>query len=168
MHHRGLAPIKLAMLVLGAAAPSLAAVGAALGAAATGQLDRRRKVVVIGDNASSLSLVQLVFRGRPNIHLITATSGALGPQLVREHHPDLVLLDLHLSDMSGEEVLARLKADPATRPVPVVILSADASARRLERLMGRGARSCLLHPIDVDELLAVVDHVVSDSRRAAA
>jgi len=73
------------------------------------------------------------------------------------HHPGLILLDLHLPDIPGDEVLARLLEDPETRDIPVVILSADATPVRIERLLTQGARSYLTKPFDVAELLALFD-----------
>ena len=56
-----------------------------------------------------------------------ATSGQLGADLALLHRPTMILLDLHLPDLSGEDVLIRLQSDPATAAIPVVVLSADAS-----------------------------------------
>jgi len=59
--------------------------------------------------------------------------------------------------MPGDEVLARLLEEPDTRDIPVVILSADATPGRIERLLAPGARSYLTKPFDVAELLALFD-----------
>ncbi len=66
--------------------------------------------------------------------------GQLGLELAREHAPDLILLDIHLPDLDGDEVLARLQADAATRGIPVVILSADATERRASGCSPRAPR----------------------------
>jgi CheY-like chemotaxis protein len=80
----------------------------------------------------------------------------------------VILLDLNLPDMSGEEVLDELKADPATSSIPVVILSADASAGQHARLLGRGAHSYLAKPLDIDELLSLIAIVATEHVRSAA
>jgi CheY-like chemotaxis protein len=69
----------------------------------------------------------------------------------------LVLLDLHLPDMDGEQVLQRLRDDPATASIPVVIVSADATPGRVQRLVTAGAVGYLTKPIDVRELLRFLD-----------
>ena len=74
---------------------------------------------------------------------------------------DLILLDLHLPDIPGDEVLAHLLADPETRDIPVVILSADATPAQIERLLAAGARAYLTKPFDVTELLALVDETLA-------
>ena len=85
----------------------------------------------------------------------------LGIELALEHRPDLVLHDLHLPDLGGAEVLARLRADERTKDLPVVILSADATVRTPEPLLEAGAQAYLTKPIGVRELLEVVDTYVA-------
>jgi CheY-like chemotaxis protein len=73
------------------------------------------------------------------VELVPAMMATLGLELAREHLPDLIVLDLHLPDMPGEQLLRRLKADPATARIPVIVLTADATKRQRERLLGLGA-----------------------------
>ena len=113
-------------------------------------------ILYVEDNLSNLKLVQHILGDTPEIHLIAAMQGSLGLDLAREHRPDLVLLDLHLPDMQGDEVLARLRDDPDLRETPVVILSADATKGRIERLLEQGAEAYLSKPIDVKEFLDVI------------
>ena len=80
--------------------------------------------------------------------------------LAREHHPDLVLLDLNLPDMSGSDVLRQLKTDPDTAGIPIVMLSADATVGALERLLAAGAHAYLTKPIDLKKLLQAVDETI--------
>jgi CheY-like chemotaxis protein len=82
--------------------------------------------------------------------------GTLGLDLARQHQPDLILLDLHLPDMNGHELLQRLRADPDTREIPVAIVSADATTRQIERLEAAGADEYLTKPLDVQRFLALV------------
>jgi CheY-like chemotaxis protein len=91
------------------------------------------------------------------INLLSAADGELGLQLAREHHPDLVLLDLHLPGMTGREVLEELKQDPGTRDIPVVIVSADATPRRIDELLECGASAYLTKPLDIRHFLDVVE-----------
>jgi CheY-like chemotaxis protein len=76
--------------------------------------------------------------------------------------PDLILLDLHLPDMTGADVLHRLQADPATASIPVVVLSADATTSQVRTLLADGARGYMTKPLDVRAFLAIVtDHLTS-------
>jgi CheY-like chemotaxis protein len=115
-----------------------------------GESDARRGTVLyIEDNPSNLRLVEQVVAERPGVRLITAMQGRLGLDLARQHRPDLILLDLHLPDLPGDEVLRELRGDPVLGRTPVVILSADATPGRIERLRAAGASTYLTKPIDV-------------------
>jgi len=119
--------------------------------------DGRPKVLYIEDNLSNLSLVERIFAQRAHVDLLVAMQGQLGLDLAREHRPALVLLDLHLPDIGGDQVLEQLRDDPTTRTIPVVMISADATSGQVQRLVAAGARSYLTKPIDVRELLRLID-----------
>ncbi len=123
-------------------------------------------VLCIEDNLSNLQLVERVLSRRPQVRLIPAMRPQLGLDLAHEHRPDLVLLDLHLPDMPGPEVLSRLRACPETIEVPVVILTADARPGLVARLRDQGARAVLAKPLDVKELLALVDAIAEEREQA--
>jgi len=74
-----------------------------------------------------------------------------------EHRPTLVLLDLHLPDTTGEDVLRQLKGTPATAKIPVAVMSADATAGRIQRLLESGAVDYITKPIDVGRFINLVD-----------
>lgn len=114
------------------------------------------KVLYIEDNLANLSLVETILELGPEIDLIPALQGQLGVELACEHRPDLILLDLHLPDIPGAEVLRRLQSNSSTRDIPVVVISADATPGSVERLLRSGARAYLTKPLDVDEFLGVV------------
>jgi signal transduction histidine kinase/ActR/RegA family two-component response regulator len=135
--------------------------GGAPGAAPDAPAGPGRTVLYVEDNLSNLALVRRVLARRPRIALLTAMQGQLGLDLARSHRPALVLLDLHLPDVAGEDVLRALRAAPETRDVPVVVVSADATPRQVERLLAAGARSYLTKPLDVPRLLQVVDETLA-------
>jgi PAS domain S-box-containing protein len=119
--------------------------------------DIRGTVLYIEDNLSNLRLVERILARRPGVTLLSAMQGRRGLELARDHCPSLIILDLHLPDMPGIEVLTRLLEDPTTKTAPVVILSADATPAQMSRLVERGARAYLTKPLDVRQLLALVD-----------
>ena len=81
----------------------------------------------------------------------------MGLDLARDHAPDLVVVDVHLPDIPGEQVVRTLRNDPRTRAVPVIVTSADATPRQRRRLMAAGANDYLTKPLDVKRFLAAVD-----------
>ncbi len=123
---------------------------------------RIRKLLLIEDNLANLRLVERILAHRPDIELLSAVRGRLGLELAREHRPDLVLLDLHLPDMPGLEALRRLRSQPETRHIPVVVVSADASETQIARLTGAGAAGYLTKPLDVAAFLDLLDGGLRD------
>ena len=90
---------------------------------------------------------------------MAAMQGRLDLELAREHQPALILLDLNLPDTHGLDVLRRLAGDPRTAAIPVVVVTADATPGMARRAYALGARALLAKPLDVIELLAVLDDV---------
>ncbi len=100
---------------------------------------------------------------RPGVRLISAMQGRLGLELAKVHHPDLILLDLRLADISGREVLAHLRRDPTTADIPVVILSAEAPQSDERSLLKAGATAYLTKPFNMQELLELLEQVLGPS-----
>src|SRR5256714_6524761 len=126
-----------------------------------------RRRLLIEDNFSHLTLLDQMLGERPTLELMTAMQGRVGLELARQHSPDLILLDLHLPDMPGWQVLAQLKADHLTREIPVVVISADATAPQIKRLLSAGARAYLTKPLDIPEFFRVIDEALSPAEAAA-
>jgi CheY-like chemotaxis protein/two-component sensor histidine kinase len=131
---------------------------------------REATLLYVEDNLANLTLVEAILQARPGWRTIPALQGQLGVELAREHLPDLILLDLHLPDIPGDEVLRRLRADARTAAIPIVVVSADATRGSLERLQAAGADAYLTKPLDVDEFLQVVERFLptSGARRPEA
>ena len=114
-------------------------------------------VLYVEDNPANVELVARFLRGKPNIRLKSETSGRGGIDSAAGDVPDIILLDLHLPDMHGDQVLSELKAEPATAAIPVIVLSADASRGVIHRLLASGALAYLTKPIELAELGTLLD-----------
>jgi CheY-like chemotaxis protein len=124
-----------------------------------GSVDHRPATLLyIEDNLANLSLIETILASRPKWRTLPALQGQLGVELAREHRPDLILLDLHLPDIPGDEVLRRLRADERTTHIPVVIISADATTSSRQRLENAGADGYLTKPLDLDEFLSTLEN----------
>ncbi|HTS76354.1 MAG TPA: ATP-binding protein [Bryobacteraceae bacterium] len=117
-------------------------------------------VLYVEDNVSNLRLIERIMEHCPDVRLITAMLGQLGLDLAEMHAPDWILLDLHLPDLPGEEVLRRLRHNPRTRHIPVTILSADATRGQIARLLSEGARDYLTKPVDVRQLMRLLQQTL--------
>jgi PAS domain S-box-containing protein len=116
-------------------------------------------LLYIEDNDSNVRVIEHLLRLRPHWRLVHAGLGRLGVDLATAQSPDLVLLDLHLPDGPGHDVLVALKGDRRTAAIPVVILTADARVGQPSQLVDAGAYRFLTKPVDVDEVLTLLDSV---------
>ncbi|MGD0609575.1 MAG: ATP-binding protein [Streptosporangiaceae bacterium] len=114
-------------------------------------------ILYIEDNPANVEVVSRFLKGRPNARLISEASGRAGIERAVRDRPDIILLDLHLPDLHGDEVLSELTAEPATAAIPVVVLSADASPGVIRRLLADGALAYLTKPIELAELGTLLD-----------
>ncbi len=122
-------------------------------------------ILYVEDALSNVSLVEGVIARRPELSLVSARDGQRALEMAHDHRPDLILLDAHLPDMDGIEVLDRLRADPITAHVPVLVLSADDTSPQVTRFLEAGAQEYLTKPIRVSELLGALERHL---RREAA
>ncbi|MEA2446670.1 MAG: hypothetical protein QOK47_307, partial [Actinomycetota bacterium] len=125
-----------------------------------------RRILYIEDNLANIHLVEQILKYRPRFDVQSAMQGSLGLDLAKQHRFDLILLDLDLPDLAGVEVLRRLRTDPATEDVPVVIVTADVTEGQATRLLNQGAAAYLSKPFDVARFLKVVDDVLAESADA--
>jgi PAS domain S-box-containing protein len=117
-------------------------------------------VLYIEDNTSNVRLMHRLLGSRPAIVLLHAPDGQTGLKMASERRPNAILLDLHLPDMSGEEVLRQLWDDRALRRTPVIVLSADATPLQMRRLLASGAAAYLTKPLDLGAVLQVLDRAL--------
>jgi PAS domain S-box-containing protein len=114
-------------------------------------------LLYVEDNASNVELVEEILAVQhSDIQLITTKWGKEALALATKYQPKLILLDLNLPDIPGEEALQQLKYSDGTRTIPVVVVSADAMPRQMERLLQAGAKKFMTKPIDIIEFLDVV------------
>jgi len=97
-----------------------------------------------------------VIRKRPGVRLLVSGIGADAVETATSERPDLILLDRHLPDMTGDEILQILRARPETEHIPVVIVSGD-TARPRTGGTGFGVVAYLTKPFDIRELLSHID-----------
>ncbi|MFL6663204.1 MAG: ATP-binding protein [Rhizobacter sp.] len=121
-------------------------------------------VLCVEDNPANLRLVQEVLAKRPDLHLVTASNGRLGVELARSHHPDVILMDNNMPELSGREAQAILRRDPRTAGIPIIALSANAMPDAVDSGLAAGFFRYLTKPFDVTELLRAVDDALALSQ----
>ncbi|MEO8060678.1 MAG: PAS domain S-box protein [Burkholderiales bacterium] len=126
--------------------------------------ERMRKVLYIEDNPVNVLLMEAMLGRIEGLQFISAPLPMLGLQMVLDEHPDLILLDIQLPGMDGFEVLRRLRLTDAGRHVPVIAVSANAMAHDVEHGLAAGFVRYLTKPIDMRELLIVVEEALAESQ----
>ena len=121
---------------------------------------RSARVLYVEDNPANLKLVEQIVKRHPHVELLMAPSGGLGLDLARSHRPDLMLLDIHLPDIDGFQVLARLRADAQMRHMPVVAVTAQAMPDDVKRVLAAGFDGYLAKPLDLASFDALLDRML--------
>lgn len=124
-------------------------------------------LLCIEDNPVNLMLVQELVAMRPEIRFASAVDGEGGIQAALAQPPDVVLLDLHLPDIDGHDVLARLRGDARTAGCHVIALSANALPEEIRAARAQGFDDYWTKPIDFDRFLAGLDALARSHRRPA-
>ena len=111
----------------------------------------RGTVLYIEDQEVNLQLVEALLAGMPGIRLVKARTGAEGVALARSERPDLVLLDMHLPDFGGLEVVRALSVE-ISQGLRVALLTADSLSMDIIKAMSLGAYEYWIKPIDIEQL----------------
>lgn len=115
-------------------------------------------ILAVEDDLGILEILELILLNE-GYKVVTYTSGKDVEQLIEEHHPDLVLMDIRLGDMDGREICKNIKADAKYQDTPVVLMSAHAvSDKMMEEAF---ANDFIPKPFDIDELLRRIKLLIS-------
>jgi CheY-like chemotaxis protein len=120
-----------------------------------------KTLLLVDDSPVMLGLLQAMLSDRYRLRVAVNGTKALGIAAMQK--PDLVLLDLHMPGMDGHEVLLKLKTNPATAVIPVVLMSGTLTAEDQTRGLEGGAVGLLPKPIEPETLLALLDRLLSPS-----
>jgi CheY-like chemotaxis protein/chemotaxis signal transduction protein len=120
-------------------------------------------LLLVDDSDAILALERAILSG--HYALNTASNGKEALEKVALVQPAAILLDLSMPEMDGDEVLRRLKANPTTSHIPVIIISSEAA--RAEACLALGAELFLAKPFRADELLSAVENALANARRRA-
>src|ERR1700720_1839232 len=114
------------------------------------------KILYVEDNDDNAYMLKNRL-SRAGFTVIVATDGAEGVAMAASERPDLILMDITLPDINGEEVTRRLKADPKTKGIPVIALTANAMSSDKEKAIAAGCDDFDTKPVDMPRLLGKID-----------
>ncbi|HEV2123731.1 MAG TPA: response regulator [Chloroflexota bacterium] len=120
------------------------------------------RVVVADDDPDIRRLIVFTLRRR-GYAVSEAEAGDSALDLIRQEHPDLVVLDVMMPGMTGIEVARALKRDPATGAIPIIMLSAKGQAAEVDAGLESGARAYMVKPFSTQELASKVAEILGDS-----
>jgi CheY-like chemotaxis protein len=125
----------------------------------------RKKILIVEDNNDGRNLLAN-FINRLGYDAIEADSGREAIGKAFEMQPDLILMDIYLPDITGDEITARLKANPATRDIPVIITTALLERTAKNRALHAGAAEILEKPFSIPTMREVLDrHLTADESK---
>ena len=114
-------------------------------------------LLYVEDNPANLKLVEEIVRFRTDLHLLSAPDGHLGIELARAHLPQVIVMDINLPGMSGNEAHKVLHSDPATAHIPIIALTANAMPRDVENGLAAGFFRYITKPLNIDEFIEAID-----------
>jgi two-component system cell cycle response regulator DivK len=126
----------------------------------------RELILIVEDNEKNRKLVRdvLQFKGYQTIEATTAEDGI---DLARAQRPSLILMDIQLPKMDGLSALAQLKAEPLTRAIPVIAVTASAMPQDLEKIQQAGFDAYQTKPIRIKEFIGLVEKIFESAKGAS-
>ena len=117
-----------------------------------------KHILLVDDVSTNLKYEDLILKNKYNVTLVKSGQEAL--ECLKSVMPDLVLLDIHMQDMDGYEVMKHMKKDPETADIPVILLTADANEDSKKRGIALGAADFIRKPIEPQTLLDRIEEVL--------
>ncbi len=118
--------------------------------------DVDNKKILLADDVELFLELQKTFLRRESFDIVTARTGLDAVELASTHRPDIIITDLHMPGMNGDEACRRIKADPELCGIPVIIVTSAGKPEEQEQCQKSGCDAVLLKPINRTQFLATV------------
>jgi CheY-like chemotaxis protein/anti-sigma regulatory factor (Ser/Thr protein kinase) len=128
----------------------------------------QRTLLYVEDNPANLVLVKELIAFRGDLRLLSATDARTGLRLAREQQPAVILMDINLPGMNGNEAMALLRVDPQTSHIPVIALSANAMPLEVAKSQQAGFMCYLTKPLNLDEFTEALEQALLLAQQRAA
>ncbi|HOE97659.1 MAG TPA: response regulator [Candidatus Sumerlaeota bacterium] len=116
--------------------------------------------VLLADDEEDVKVVLKMFLESKGYDIVTAYDGLDAIDQARTHKPDVILLDIMMPLVDGFEVCRKLKGDPETAEIPIIMLSAASHAESVQKGLDAGAAEYLIKPFEPEQLVKVLEDVV--------
>lgn len=114
-----------------------------------------KQILLIDDSYFFIQTIR-EFLMRSGNRILTASCGKEALHILKDNSPDIIIMDYYLEDISGDELCRKIKADPATKNIPVIILTSAGNEKDIEKSKSAGCNNCITKPVDKMVLLAKV------------
>gem|GEM_PF-1741016 len=121
------------------------------------RIEKKRTLLYVEDNPANLMLVEQILESRPDIKLLSASRAQLGIDLARAHHPDLILMDIHMPEMDGITAMKILRNYEETRNIPIIAVSANAMESDIKKGMQAGFDAYISKPFNIQKFFLEID-----------
>jgi DNA-binding response OmpR family regulator len=118
-----------------------------------------KKILIIDDEAEVVKVLQICLE-QHGYKVVTSYDGENGLKKVKSENPDLVILDIMLPDMDGYQVCEKIKADPSTKDIPVIMLTVKSMGEDVEKALEKKADWYIVKPYDEKYLLKKIDYLL--------
>ena len=122
------------------------------------------KVLYVEDNDDNVYMLKMRLELLDDFEVVSAENGEKGCAMALSEHPDIILMDLEMPGVDGWEATRRLKADPQTRDIPIIALSAHALAGSREKALAAGCDEFDTKPVEFERLVATVRRLLADHK----
>jgi CheY-like chemotaxis protein len=122
------------------------------------------KVLYVEDNDDNVYMLKMRLELLDDFEVVTAEDGEKGCAMALSEHPDIILMDLEMPGVDGWEATRRLKANPQTRDIPIIALSAHALAGSREKALAAGCDEFDTKPVEFERLLATLRRLLADHK----
>ena len=113
----------------------------------------RRRILIVDDDQGVVDLIAEVFAGDSRFETKVVNNGFGAGMLAKEYHPDLIILDVMLPDINGQQVCELLRKDPTMADIKIICISGMIEEDKIQELRASGADDFLHKPLDIDELM---------------
>ena len=125
---------------------------------------KKRELLIVDDVRLFLQLTKTLF-SREEYIIHTALNGRQAVEIARSQTPDLILLDLHMPEMEGDEVCRQIRSDPATRNIPVIMVTSESDREAVRRCLHAGCDDFITKPVGLDVLNQAVEKQLVQYKR---
>lgn len=124
-------------------------------------MSENKKVLIIDDNPTLATTLQMILELK-GFTIITASDGIAGLNKVMEEMPDIIILDIMLPGMDGYQVCEKVKANPNTKDIPVIMLTGKDTGEDFDKALEKKADWYIVKPYNIDHLMSVFDKLLKN------